>query len=101
MIPLYILVVEIGQSISLRRSVEAHQMPNAIEHLYPERSSVSALAASDAVSLSFLRHDVESACAKIGRQARRLIQGVLGQNWRTFPLQIFRPNKHRRSVGGA
>jgi hypothetical protein len=63
------------------RNSGADQTPNA-----PERSSVSALAASDAVSLSFWGHDVESTCAKIGRQARRLVQGVVGQNWRTLPL---------------
>lgn len=50
---------------------------------------MSALAVSDTVSLSFWGHDVESACAKIGRQARRLVQGVVEQNWRTLPVQIF------------
>jgi hypothetical protein len=64
-------------------------MPKTTEHRYPGRSSVSTLAASDAMSLSFWGHDVEPACAKIGRQARRLVQGVLEKNWRTLPLQIF------------
>jgi hypothetical protein len=50
------------------------------------------------VSLS-LGHDVESTCAKIGRQARRLVQGVVGKSWRTLPLQVVWPYEHRRSGG--
>jgi len=56
---------------------------------------VSGLAASSAVS--FLGHNVESARAKIGGQARRLVQGVVGQEWRTLHLSIC--YEHRRNRG--
>ena len=72
---------------------ESDQTLNTIEH----RTLVPTLAASDTVS--FWGHDVEPAGAKIGRQAGRLIQGVVGQDWRTLPLQIFRHYEHRRSGG--
>jgi len=75
--------VNLGSVYIIGRNSEADQMPN------PDRSLVSDLAASDAVSLSFWGYDVESACAKIGRQARRLVQRVVGQNRRTLPFQIF------------
>jgi len=86
------LVVEVGCLLGsvyiIGRNTEVDKTPNAIEHRCPERSSVSALAASDAVSLSLWGHDIVPACAKIGRQARRLIQGVVGKYWRALPLQI-------------